>query len=369
MIFFPDFHAFAFQTQRLIAEIPGGGADVMEIARAAERIEDGDFESWRSGWGWIADHVRGIAERNAAEGHRTSAREGYFRAANYYRSSEFFLPRDDPRKIETWRSMVDCFERAAELSEPPFEWFRSPYEQGEGLPGYLARPLGAEGPLPTVVYLNGADGTKEESWYLAGRAFVDRGVNFVAIDGPGQGEVLRLQEIYSRPDYEAAISPLYDSLAPRDDVDPDRMALVGISMGGYYAGRIACYEHRFRAFALHGACHSVLEDLYEPYEPIRRQVQWFTGTFDDAKAREALKAFDLGPHLDKVTRPTYICHGTEDVLVQPRAAEKTFAGITGAEKKLQWWGPEETGSLHANVDNPSEAYPALADWVVDHLRG
>jgi dipeptidyl aminopeptidase/acylaminoacyl peptidase len=368
MIFFPDFHAFAFQTQRLIAEIPGGGAETMEIVRAAERIEDGDFESWREGWEWLGNHTRALAEEAESSGNRVTARESYFRSANYYRSSEFFLPHDDPRRLAIWKKMVACFERAAVLSAPSFQWFRSPYEEGDGLPGYLACPPGAEGPLPTVVYLNGADGTKEESWYLAGKAFVDRGVNFVAIDGPGQGEVLRIQEVYSRPDYEAAISPLYDFLAARADVDADRMALVGISMGGYYAGRVACYEHRFRAFALHGACHSVLEDLYEPYEPIRPQVQWFTGAFEDGRARELLREFDLGPHLDKVTRPTYICHGTEDVLVQPRAAEKTYQGITGAEKELRWWGPEETGSLHANVDNPSEAYPALADWVVDHLR-
>jgi dienelactone hydrolase len=367
MIFFPDFHAFAFQTQRLLAEIPGGGADVMEIKRATDRMTPGDFESWREGWAWIADHVRERAERNADADHRTSAREGYFRAANYYRSSEFFLPYDDPRKIETWKRMVECFSRAGDLFEPPFEWVGFPYE-GVTLPGYLARPPAAAGPLPTVVYLNGADGTKEESWYLAGQAFVDRGLNFVALDGPGQGEPLRMHQVYSRPDYEAAISPVLDRLVEHPAVDGDRVGLVGISMGGYYAGRIACYEQRFRAFGLHGACNSVLHDLYEHYEPIRRQVQWFTGTFDDAKCREVIEEFDLGPHLERARNPVYICHGTEDVLVRPESAQRTYDGITNAERELRWWTPEETGSLHANVDNPSEAYPELADWMVDHLR-
>lgn len=367
-IFFPNFHAFAFQTQRLLAECPAGGGEVTEVSRAVARITDGDFESWREGWQWLADHVSEVAERGREAGHLLSARDGLFRAANYYRSSEFFLPHDDPRKLETWKRMVACFQEAGDMFDPPFEWIRFPYQGGATLPGYLARPGEAEGRLPTVVYLNGADGTKEESWYLSGRGFVDRGVNFVALDGPGQGEPLRIQEVYSRPDYEAAISPVLDQLIGRDDVDPERVALVGISMGGYYAGRIACFEHRFRCFALHGACHSVLEDLYEPYPPIRRQVQWFTGTFDDEKAREVLVGFDLGPHLERVRQPVYICHGTQDELVQPAAAQKTHDGITGAPRVLRWWGPEETGSSHANVDNPTEAYPELMDWVVDRLR-
>lgn len=367
MIFFSNFPPFAFQTQRLIAEIPGGGGEVTEVSRAVARMNDADFDSWRNGWRWLADHVSDIATRQRDAGHRVSASQGFFRAANYYRSAEFFLPSDDPHKREIWQRMVDCFGSAAALADPPFDWFRSPYEGSDGLPGYIARPAGAAGALPAVVYLNGADGTKEESWYLAGQAFVERGMNFVAIDGPGQGETLRIQQIYSRFDYENAITPLVDLLRARDDVDRDRIALVGISMGGYYAGRIACYEHRFRCFALHGACHNVLNDLYEPYAPIHPQVQWFTGTFDDARCRKVLTDFDLAPHLHLVQNPVYICHGTEDTLVRPAAAQRTYDGITNAEKLLRWWAPEETGSSHANVDNPTEAYPELADWVVDRL--
>jgi pimeloyl-ACP methyl ester carboxylesterase len=367
MVFFTGFQPFAFQTQRLLAECPWGGGEVTEVSRAAARITEGDFDSWQRGWEWLAGHVREQAERDEAAGNAVTARERYFRAANYYRSSEFFLRPDNPLKLQTWKQMVRCFRRAGDLSDPPFEWIDSPYDGGSTLPGYIARPPSGRG-RGTVIYLNGADGTKEESWYLAGKGFTDRDVNFVTIDGPGQGEPLRLHQLYARVDYEAAVSPLVDLVVERG-LDPDRIALIGVSLGGYYAGRVAAFEPRFRCIGLHGACFNVHDDCYDHYPHIQPQLQWVTGTFDDAKAPAMLREFDLGAHLPRVQVPVYICHGTQDELVDPEAANKTLAALTNVQDKtLRWWDAEQTGSLHCQVDNPTQAYPELYDWVVDHLQ-
>jgi esterase/lipase len=219
-----------------------------------------------------------------------------------------------------------------------------------------------------VLYLNGADGTKEESWFLAGKSFVDRGVNFVALDGPGQGEPLRKRNLHSRPDYEAVVGPAVQALAARDDVVAERIALVGISMGGYYAGRAGAYVDGLAALALHGACHSIKDDLYDHYPGIRPQLQWVAGVFDEDAASEYYAAFDLAGHLDRVRVPTYICRGADDHLVRPTAATSTYDGLTSApERVLRIWSAAETGQEHANIDNPTEAYPDLCDWVVEHL--
>ena len=366
---FPNSLPFAYQTSRLLCEAPWGGGEAMEVQRACERMVEDDFESWYSGWKWLGDIAHDDATRALEAGHRVTARERFFAAANYYRTAEFFVGPDDERKIPTWRTMVDTFRAAGELWEPPFEWISWNYEGGK-LVGYFVRPAGERKPRPTVVYLNGADGTKEESWFLGGRPLVDRGVNFVGIEGPGQGEPLRLDKQYTRPDYEVAIAPLLDELAKRDDVDSDRLALVGISMGGYYAGRIASYEPRFKAVALHGACFNIHDDLYENFPPIRPQLQWITGTFDDEKARERLKEFDLGPHLANVKSAILVAHGDDDVLVNPSAPRKTFERLPdGIDKELRIWTGDEPlgGSIHCNLDNPTQAYPFLIDWVVDRI--
>jgi dipeptidyl aminopeptidase/acylaminoacyl peptidase len=264
--------------------------------------------------------------------------------------------------------MVSAFEQAGSLWDPPFEWIRWPYEGGQ-LVGYLVRGTGAAGRAPTVVYLNGADGTKEESWYLGGRQFVDRGINFVGIEGPGQGEPLRLHQLYTRPDYEVAIAPLLDLLAEHQAVDIERVGLVGCSMGGYYAGRLAAFEPRFRCTALLGCCFNVHDDLYEFLPRIRPQLQWITGTFEDGPARARLREFDLGPHLHRVRRPIYVMHGAGDPVVSPEAATKTAAALPDDVKTVRIWTSDGLGgSIHCGLDNPMQVFPALCDWVGDHLR-
>ncbi|MGI9557206.1 MAG: alpha/beta hydrolase family protein [Solirubrobacterales bacterium] len=367
--FFPNSIPFAYQTQRLVCEAPFGGGEMTEVTYALDRMTEDDFESWYEGWNWLGDIANRDGEAAIAAGNAVTARERLFAAANYYRSAEFFLPPDDA-KMATWRNMTSAFKKAGELMDPPFEWIDWTDDQGNEMVGYLAKPPNASGPLPTVVYLNGADGTKEESWYLGGRPLVDRGVAVLCIEGPGQGEPLRVHETYTRPDYEAAVTPLVDLLVERDDVDSDRIGLVGISMGGYYAGRVASYEHRFRCVVLHGACFNIHDDLYENFPPIQPQLQWITGTFEDEPAREALKEFDLGDHLGNVQSPIYVTHGADDVLVAPAAAQKTWDALTVEDKTLKIWDEAENeigGSIHCSLDNPTQAYTEIADWLRSRL--
>jgi dienelactone hydrolase len=367
-LFFPESIPFAYQTQRLLCEAPFGGGEVTEVSYALERMTENDFESWYEGWQWLGEIANRDGEEALAAGNNVTARERLLAAVNYYRSAEFFLPPTDERKMATWLQMTGAFKKAGELMDPPFEWITWTDDQGNELVGYLAKPPNASGPLPVVVYLNGADGTKEESWYLGGQPLIDRGVAVCCIEGPGQGEPLRVNETYTRPDYEAAISPLVDLLIERDDIDSDRIGLVGISMGGYYAGRVASYEHRFRCVVLHGACFNLHDDLYEFFPPIQPQMQWIIGTFEDEAARATFKEFDLGEHLGNVKTPIYVTHGADDVIVSPAAAQKTWDALTLEDKELNIWEEGDTGgSIHCSLDNPTQAYTAIADWLRKRL--
>jgi dienelactone hydrolase len=60
------------------------------------------------------------------------------------------------------------------------------------------------------------------------------------------GKTLRLLGLPFRPDWERVITPVVDWLVARPDVDPSRLALVGLSMGGFLAPRAAAFEHRLK---------------------------------------------------------------------------------------------------------------------------
>jgi len=149
------------------------------------------------------------------------------------------------RLLESWRAHRRAWERFCELSDPPIERVAIPYK-GTELAGYVFRPREA-GPRPAIILNNGSDGPVNAMWVMGGAAAAARGYMAITFDGPGQGEALLEQGLPFRPDWEAVITPVVDALVAREDVDPDRIALQGISQGGYWAPRAAAFEKRIAA--------------------------------------------------------------------------------------------------------------------------
>ena len=78
---------------------------------------------------------------------------------------------------------------------------------------------------------------------------LSRDYNCLTIEGPGQGQVIRKQKLPFRHDWEKVVTPFIDFLLDHKSnvVDCKRIALLGISMGGYLAPRVAAYENRITA--------------------------------------------------------------------------------------------------------------------------
>jgi dienelactone hydrolase len=55
------------------------------------------------------------------------------------------------------------------------------------------------------------------------------------------------QGLVFRPDWEHVVSPVVDYALTRPEVDPQRVALMGASFGGYLAPRATSREHRLAA--------------------------------------------------------------------------------------------------------------------------
>ena len=132
------------------------------------------------------------------------------------------------REMAMYRKALRCYQGAMARLHPDIERVEVPYE-GLTLPAYFVKGRG-DGSRPTVVLFDGMDNAKEMSVIFAGLDLAKRGFNVLAIDGPGQSEPLRLRNIPSRHDYEAAGIPAYDFVAARPDVDPKRVAVMGYSV-------------------------------------------------------------------------------------------------------------------------------------------
>jgi len=238
------------------------GGDPGRLLYIASRIQPGDFES---GWQAYRDagaECRTRAEQAAARHHHTSAREAYLWAANYFSTALHFGDgsKDPGRMLSCWQDYNGCWSAAAALFDPPVERLEIPYEGG-ALTGWFLRADASHRRRPLVIINNGADGLENNSYVLGGAGALARGYHCLIFNGPGQGDALWVRNLYFRPDWEKVITPVVDAMSRHREVDAKRIALMGISMGGYWVPRALAFEHRIAA----GVADPGVWDVSEPW--------------------------------------------------------------------------------------------------------
>src|SRR5579872_2605990 len=247
-LLFQDDPQFWYETVRLFGGAEYGAALFGEVIAITRTIKAGDYDSWYDANSAFADRVSAEAETQLKRRHRISARNGFLRACNYYRSAEFFLHAnaDDPRVTRAYQRSVACYKAAAGLFTPAIELVEIPYE-GTTLPGYFHASDTSGRPRPTILLNTGFDGSAEEMHWDGARAAVERGYNVLVFDGPGQFGPVHRAKLHFRPDWEKVVTPVVDFALKRADVDPRRIALYAASFGGYLGPRAAAFEHRLAA--------------------------------------------------------------------------------------------------------------------------
>lgn len=362
---------------------PYGVVAMDEIDRIAMRLKDRQDEpgAWQEEWCAMAARIEAVADAAAAQGHSRSAGNAYMRAGNYYYTGERFIPPGEA-KAAVGRKAYRCYGEGLRRSYPDLEFVEVPYEdggrKGATLPALFMKAQGASGRAPTVVIFNGMDNCKEMSVVFAGLEFAKRGMNTLAIDGPGQGETLRFRGIHSRFDYEVPGSAAYDYVAGRPDVDPARVAIMGYSFGGYYSGRIAAFEHRYAAGVAMTALHwdlagwqqKIKEKAQAEGSKIAQsnfQFQWVVGAADADSSIEIAKGFTLKDVAGRITMPFLVTHGANDRVVPAENAQKLFDAIGSTRKTLRVFTAADGGAEHAHVDNRQVGVDFVADWLEGRL--
>lgn len=279
---------FSFQLLRVIGSAYYGGADIGECLSTAYKIKEKDFESWYNEWLKTADRVSKYGDQCLSSGHKISALDSYLRASNYYRTAEFFLHENpaDPRISETWEKSVKMFQKAANLFSHHFEQVEIPYNENSissnSLPGYFYMPnedsnssTSKNSTRPTLILFTGFDGTQEELYTTSVVPALQRGYNCLTFEGPGQGRVIRKQHIHFRYDWENVITPVLDFILTkkRELVDPKRIAVMGISLGGFLAARAAAFEHRISACILDDGVYDIYQTFLNRFNWSRNQIE------------------------------------------------------------------------------------------------
>jgi dienelactone hydrolase len=335
------------------ARFVANGTSYPDFEATMARI--GRWDDWCREWGRTARHYEELAEAAEAAGLAVTAGEAWRRAALCWHWGKFVFTDHPEEQRAAHERTVACFRRGAGTLSPPAEPVRIPYGRST-LAAYLRVPPGA--PKPIVIMIPGLDSVKEELQATA-EYLLARGLAVIAIDGPGQGEAE--YEFPIEPAYERVTTAVADYLKGRDDIDPDRIGVFGVSLGGYYAARSAAYEPRVRAAAALAGPYRWDQDWDRLPPQTRSTFQHRSGAASPALARERAAALTLEDAAARITCPLLVVHGGRDGLVPASHAERLAREAPGAELLLY---PD--GS-HGVTNHAFESRSAIADWLAARL--
>ena len=210
--------------------------DFERITAGLERWAD-----WCAAWGEVAAEHEQLGRDALAAGREMSAGAHLSRAAVYYHFAKFLFVEDPGQMRAAHLAAVRCLTDALPFLDPPGRRIEIPFD-GAHLVGVLREPAG-DSPHPVVIMIPGPDSTTEE-FRSTEELFLARGVATFSVDGPGQGEAE--YDLAIRGDWEVPGAAIIDRLSVEATLDEDRIAMWGVSLGGYYAPRVASGDARVR---------------------------------------------------------------------------------------------------------------------------
>ncbi|MFE9933001.1 alpha/beta hydrolase family protein [Streptomyces sp. NPDC005533] len=242
-------------------------------------------------------------------------------------------------------------------------------------------------------------------WTYGVSAALDRGWNALVYDGPGQGQLLFVEEMPFTTKWEEVVRPIVDWLDARKDVDSARIALTGLSMGGNLVARAAAFEHRLAAVVCQPGCVSPwlgfdkgLRDIVTPDKEETNRI-WNEDVVPELTPqlaftvkkrfeifdRQALLQARAGKVLTDVWTPAQVAIGLDVTKLVPRIKapvlvldydfETFYPGqpqqmydlLTSRKEYVKM--KEATGAqLHCSPMAPQQHCEVVFDWLADVLR-
>jgi dienelactone hydrolase len=357
-----------------------GGGNINEIDSVCRDLKEkaslpGEEASgaWHDAWAELAGRVEALAARDEEAGNWLTAGRKYLRAGIYFFVAERHVANHDSRKLSTYTRALAAFNKGIRLQRDPVEFVEVPFRD-TSLPALFV-PAADGGRAPCMIHFDGFDITKE-ILYLnhVGQEYRRRGVALLIVDHPGVGEALRLRNLYLDPHTEASASACMDYLEKRSDVDPNRVGVIGASLGGYYAPRAAAFEKRLKCCIAWGAAWEFDVDRLAgkgEAEPVPSfQLRFVTGKNNIEEAVDIARKITLEGVADKITCPLLVLHGENDQIVPLWQAERTVeAAVNSPTRKLKVFRRSEGGAEHCQVDCITMGVDYAADWAAAVLGG
>lgn len=312
------------------------------------------LDQWGNAWIETAQRFLGDYRRQSSGDSGTAADEARRIAAMCYQVAQILIL-DDDRTISLCRaSTSSLFAQAQPKLFPNAHRLRLPWRTTE-LPAYYILPEDRGTQTGLVVLLNGASTSKEETFHWTS-AFIRQGLAVVVIDSPGTGEATNVAPYHK--DQIDILDGVFELVAEQPNIDPRRVSVLGVSMGGNQAMRAMAYDRRIMAGIAVTPTHQEARWIRRVSPILSQQINVLSGD-DLTPIEQQISMFDLAPVTPRIRRPVLIFGAARDLLVPPADAQ-ILASQLGGFSTLLWY--RDGG--HCLYDRVPQWTAEAATWLV-----
>ncbi|HEY3646596.1 MAG TPA: alpha/beta hydrolase [Streptosporangiaceae bacterium] len=317
------------------------------------------WDEWCSAWSAVAAEHEQLGRDALKAGRTISAGEHLSRAAVYFHFAKFLFVNDLVQMRAAHKRAVSCLTDALPYLDPPGRRVEIPFG-GSQLAGVLRQPAGA-GLHPVMIMISGLDSAKEELRSTED-LFLERGIATFSVDGPGQGEAE--YDLAIRGDWEVPGAAIIDQLSTEKGLDPDRIGVWGVSLGGYYAPRVASGDPRVKACVALAGPYS-FDDGWDS-RPILTREAFRVRSFspDMESARRRAQELTMAGRAELITCPLLAVMGQLDRLIPWQHAQRLVEEASGPAQVLLL-----AEGNHGCANLAPFHRQATADWVAEMLGG
>ena len=318
-----------------------------------------NWDEWCSAWSKKGDMHFQLGEESLKLNNTLTASQHFITSSVCFHFGKYLFIHKPEEMKRAHLKCVDSYQKALPLMGVPGERVKIPYN-GSFLFGNLRKPKHTDNP-PLVIMAMGLDSTKEEMFYNE-NVFLERGLATLAFDGPGQGEAEF--EMNIEPKYEEPVQAVLDYVDTRKDIDLNKIGIWGVSLGGYYAPRAACFIDRFKGCISlsgpynFGECYDFLPELTRATFIHRSGAKGIEG------GRKIAYQMSVDIDIKNLKCPLYIVSGALDKVIPHEQSNKLHENAINSISKIHQHIPD---GGHV-VNNRSYKYRMkTADWMAEKL--
>ena len=313
-------------------------------------------------------------------------------AIAYYRMSEFFMYDGDPDKKKYYKLATDLFyEYFCDFftgENPMIARYEVPFENAK-LPIWHLKPKHEN---KGVILLHGGNDSYFEEFLFPVLYLQEKEYEVYLFEGPGQGGVVRIQDIHFTHKWEKPVKAILDYF------HLENITIIGVSLGGYLAPRAAAFDSRISkivAWSIFPCFQDVILGTQKPllqkifhflmkiharfivnfifYQKAKKNPMIDWGLKHGMYAYEAkdpymyakkLKLYDLEPVAHKITQDILIIGANQDHFIDYKMIGKEINMLKNVKSlTFRLFTDKENAQNHCNAGNSKIVLNTICNWI------